>query len=517
MADEELCYLSAVEAIARFKARTLSPVELMTAVIARAEAVNPRINAFTYTFFERALEAARKSEARYGRADGRPRPLEGLPVVIKDETAIKGERTTFGSLIMKDNVDQKSAHVVERIQRAGAIIHGRSTAPEFACAAVTHSKLWGVTRNPWNLDFTPGGSSGGAAAQLAAGTTTLANGSDIAGSIRIPASCCGVVGFKPPYGRVPEDVGYNLDFYCHEGPLARTVADCALFENVLAGPHPKDITTVRPKLRIPATLEDIRGWRVAYSIDLGYVEVDAEVRRNTEAAIEVFRELGCAVEEVDLGWTSSVLTAAMNHLGHLFGNQLALHLARHRHDLTSYARALAEFGRGTTADEFNTALVIAGEMYETLGPLLERYKVLLCPTLALPAVAADHDPAGDKVLINGVEVEPMIGWCMTYPFNVMSRCPVLSIPSGFASSGVPTGLQIVGRTFDDVSVFRAAAAFERARPWLDAPEPLDLSRGHEYAASIINAYLGGDPFEFHGNVPNTGRLTRNSGYSAPTF
>ena len=259
MSDNELCYLPATEAITRFKARTLSPVELMAAVIDRAEAVNPTINAFTYTFFDRALDQAKAAEARYAKTDGRTRALEGIPMVIKDETAIKGERTTSGSLIMKDNIDEADARIVERIKRAGAIIHGRSTAPEFACAAVTHSKLWGVTRNPWNPDFTPGGSSGGAAAQLAAGTTTLANGSDIGGSIRIPALCCGVVGFKPPYGRVPEDAGFNLDFYCHEGPLARSVADCALFENVIAGPHPRDIATLRPKLNIPAQLKGIEG------------------------------------------------------------------------------------------------------------------------------------------------------------------------------------------------------------------------------------------------------------------
>ncbi|MCH7944081.1 MAG: amidase, partial [Proteobacteria bacterium] len=184
MADDDLCYITALEAIARFKARTLSPVEVMAAVIARAEAVNPKINAFTYCFFDRAMDQAKAAEARYGRTDGRLRALEGIPMVIKDETAIKGERTTSASLIRKDNVDEADAFVVERIKRAGAIIHGRSTAPEFSAAGVTHSKLWGVTRNPWNPDFTPGGSSGGAAAQLAAGTTTLANGSDIAGSIR---------------------------------------------------------------------------------------------------------------------------------------------------------------------------------------------------------------------------------------------------------------------------------------------------------------------------------------------
>ena len=170
----------------------------------------------------------------------------------------------------------------------------------FPRAAICHSRLHGVTRNPWNRDFTPGGSSGGAAAALAAGTTTLANGSDIGGSIRIPASACGVVGFKPPYGRNPEEVPFNFDYYSHSGPLARSVEDCRLFQNVLAGPHPRDIVSLRPKLRIPAELGDIKGWRIAASMDLGYVQVDPEVAKNTEAALDAFRELGAVVEPVEL-------------------------------------------------------------------------------------------------------------------------------------------------------------------------------------------------------------------------
>ena len=210
---DELHYLSASAAIARFRARELSPVELMQAVIERAEQVEPRINAFTDTHFERALEQARRAEARYAKPAGRPRSLEGIPVAVKDEAAIAGQRTTSGSLILRDHVDTETSPVVERLLRAGAIVHARSTAPEFSCATFTHSRLWGVTRNPWHLDYTPGGSSGGSAAALAAGTATLATGSDIAGSIRIPASCCGVVGFKPPYGRVPEEPPYGFDFY----------------------------------------------------------------------------------------------------------------------------------------------------------------------------------------------------------------------------------------------------------------------------------------------------------------
>ncbi len=470
MSDLDLCYLSATEAIAAFKAKTLSPVELLEALIARAEAVEPTVNAFPATYFERALDQARQAEARYMKTDGRLRPLEGIAVAIKDETELKGEITTSGSLIYKDNRDEADALIIERLRRAGAIFHARSAAPEFSCAAFTHSRLWGVTRNPWNPDFTPGGSSGGAGAALAAGTTTLANGSDIGGSIRIPASACGVVGFKPPYGRVPQLGPFAFDYYCHDGPMARTVADCRLFENLIAGPHPKDHVSLKPRLRIPEKLGDIKGWKIACSMDLGYFQVDPEVRANTEAALDVFRDLGCIVEEVDLGWSWQVLSAAMHHLGHLFGNQLAGRLARHRYEMTNYARDFAEFGRHTTADQFNEAMIVAGEMYETLGPLLERYNVLICPTNALPAVRADFDPGVETLSINGVEVDPMIGWVMTYPFNVMSRCPVMSVPSGRAKNGVPTGIQIVGRTYDDVSVFRAAAAFERARPWLDTPD-----------------------------------------------
>lgn len=467
MSDLDLCYLSAVEAIAAFRAHTLSPVELMRALIARAEAVEPMINAMPMTYYDQAMEQARRAQGRYLKKHGRVRPLEGIPVAIKDETAVKGEITTYGSLIYKDHRDEADDFIVERLKRAGAIIHGRTAAPEFSCASFTHSRQWGVTRNPWNREYSPGGSSGGAGASLAAGTTTLANGSDIAGSIRIPASASGVVGYKPPFGRVPAAWPFNLDFYCQEGPMARSVGDCRLFENVIAGPHPRDVASLRLKLRLPETSGDIQGWRIAVSMDLGYFEVDPEVARNTEAAIRVFRDLGATVEPVDLGWTLASLTAAMNYLGHLFGAFIGENLKAHRFELTDYALDFAEFSQGTTAEEFLSSLSEVGRMYETLGPVLERCQVLVCPTLAVPSVKADLDPLQDEVRINGKAVEPVLGWCMTYPFNMLSRCPVMSVPSGFASSGVPTGIQIVGRTYDDAGVFRAAAAYEREAGILD--------------------------------------------------
>jgi Asp-tRNA(Asn)/Glu-tRNA(Gln) amidotransferase A subunit family amidase len=456
----ELTSLSATEAIARFEARTLSPVELCRAVIERSEKIEPVINAFTETFFEQALVQAQEAEARYAR--GEARSLEGVLLGVKDEAAIEGQRTTHGSLLHRDHVDTTTSPCVERLLEAGAIVHARTTTPEFACTTVTHSRLWGVTRNPWNTAYTPGGSSGGSAAALAAGTTTLATGSDIAGSIRIPAACCGVVGFKPPYGRVPQDPPYNLDPYCHEGPMARSVLDCARMQNVLAGPHPGDIASLRPKLEIPVELGDVRGWRVAYSMDLGYFEVDSDVVSNTEAALDVFRGLGCQVEEVELPWTDATRIATWTHLKHLFGTDVARNLEEGREQMTPYARDFAEQARQATADAFLDAMNVAGEMYPPLAAVLEGFDVLVCPTNALAAVPADLDPTSAEVRINGISVDPVLGWVMTYPFNMLSRCPVMSVPSGRAKTGVPTGIQIVGRSFDDVSVFRAAAAYEHA-------------------------------------------------------
>jgi len=471
MSDIELCYMSAVEALAAFRSRRLSPVELMQAVIARAEATEPKINALPMRHFDQALDQARKAEARYMKTDGRLRPLEGIACAIKDETTIKGWRSTFGSLLFKDHIDSYTAPAAERILKAGAIVHARSAAPEFSCAPYTHSRLWGITRTPWNLDYSCGGSSGGAGASLAAGSTTLANGSDIGGSIRIPASMCGVVGFKPPYGRNPDSSPFNLDHYNHAGPMARTVADCALLQNVLSGPHPLDIATVRPKLRIPPRLEgDLKGWRIAFSPDLGGYEIEPDVARNTAAAVEVFRGLGASVEQVDIGWTKEkIVRGATAHFGLIFGPWIARVAEGRWDELTTYARAFGRRAGQVTGEQFLESLEIESEMYAQLGALLQRHRLLLCPTLPVPSVKAGEDLIETPLMIKGKPHPEIEDWLMTICFNMMSRCPVMSVPSGFAATGVPTGLSIVGRSFDDVSVFRAAAAFERARPWLDVP------------------------------------------------
>jgi amidase len=459
--DEPLHYLTAREALARFEARTLSPVELLSAVIERAERVEPAIHAFTETFYEAALAAARRAEARYARPRSRRRPLEGLPLAVKEESAIAGQRATQGSLLHCEERASDTSPAIARLLRAGAIVHARTTTPEFSCAGVTHSRLHGVTRNPWNLARSPGGSSGGSGAALAAGSTPLATGTDIWGSIRIPAACCGVVGFKPPHGRIPGDPPFNLDPYNHDGPMARSVADCALLANVMSGPHPRDASSLRPKLRIPERLGDVAGWKVAWSPDLGFAPVDPVIARNTERALDVFRELGCRIERVELDWGDEVLEAAKQHLGHLFGHWVARELDR-AEELTPYARAFGEFGRTTTGEGFLRAMEVAAAMYARLGPILERHQVFVCPTTALPSLPADHDPTRDPVRIAGSEVDPVFGWILTYPFNMLSRCPVLSVPSGHDELGVPTGIQIVARHQDDVRAFRAAAAYESA-------------------------------------------------------
>ena len=468
--SDELCYLTAEDAIASFQAKTLSPVELMGAVVARAESVQARLKPFTHTRFDEALDAARSAEDRYFK--GCPAgPLDGLPVGIKDESLIAGWPTSFASLIMREFVADRTSVNNQRIIDAGGIPHARTATPEFSCSGVTWSKLWGVTRNPWNPEFTPGGSSGGAAASLAAGTSSLCTGSDIAGSIRIPASACGLVGYKPPYGRNTDDPPFNLDFYCHTGPLARSVKDTIRLQNVMCGPNDMDIASLRPKLELPVAYGPVRGWKIAYSPDLCAFEVDEDVRRNTEAALDVFRDLGAEVTEVDLKWPPNLLDAGIDYLCHLFGVWLSLMLDDHRDEMTTYCRDLAERGRASKPADFLHSLEVACEMYSTLGPLLSTCNVLVCPTNALPAVPADHDQSVDSVTINGKEVDPMLGWVMTTPFNILSRCPVLTVPSGLASTGVPTGIQIVGKTYCDADVFQAALAYETALGgWYGRPD-----------------------------------------------
>lgn len=464
--SDELCYMTATEAIANFRTKKLSPVELVKAVIARAESVNPRLNALTYTFWDRALDQARTAEAKY-MAGNRPRLLEGIPTAIKDYHPVKGEITTLGSKAFEGFRPNYTAPTVQRLLGAGCIMHCRTTTPEFAYSDACHSPLWGVTRNPWNLDYAPGGSSGGGGAALAAGMTTLADGTDGGGSIRIPASACGVVGYKPPFGRNPLDRDHPLESILVYGPMARSVSDAALMQNVMSGPHLDDICSLRQRLTIPPVdkLKDIRGWRVAFSMNLGYIEVDPEVQTITRDALDVFRSLGCQVEEVDLGWSWQVYDTWITYWEGLFAATAGDLLPRWRFEMDPFVVHLLERGLTHSASRLYRCNLFRGTMYKRLGPILKKYNILIVPTTALPSVKADHDALRSDFRINGKRVPTYVGWVLTHGFNLMSYCPVMSVPSGMSSLGIPTGLQIVARSFDDVSVFRAAAAYESANPW----------------------------------------------------
>jgi Asp-tRNA(Asn)/Glu-tRNA(Gln) amidotransferase A subunit family amidase len=470
MSDEDLCYLSATRAIELFRSGDLSPVDLLRAFVRRDERVNSELNSFSDRYVESALKEAAASEALWLRGDARP--LEGVPVAVKDAQRIAGKRTTFGSLVHKDNIETTSDPMIERLINAGAIIHARTTTSEFCVSGICRSPIWGVTLNPWNPDYGPGGSSGGSGAALAAGVTMLATGTDMGGSIRVPASACGIVGYKPPHGRNPDGKPWNLDPFSHCGPLARTVADVGLVQNIVSGPHALDHDSLRQTVHLPKDPEDIRGFRIAFSIDLGYRQVDPDVRRNTYEALDAFRMLGCSVHEVPLDWSEDVDRAFGQwfHVLHL-GRSILRHAADHP-DLLSkdMLRVAAAVRDESDLGGVVSVLDVANRMYATFGPILESHDIFVCPTMTIPAVTADHQMFAADFQIDGKFADPEFGYSTTHQFNILHNCPAISVPSGFARNGVPTGIQIVGRTFDDLSVYRAAAAYERIRGyWYDSP------------------------------------------------
>ena len=461
---EEIAYLPVTEMVRLFRARELSPVEVVEAQLSRADALAETVNAFTWRFDEAALAQAREAEARYLGNGPDPRPLEGVTLAIKEEMPVEGQPVTSASRVFADVIADHTAPLAERALAAGAIVHARTTQPEFACTGFTQSDLFGITRNPWNLDYDVGGSSGGAGAALAGGLTALAGGSDIGGSIRIPAACCGVVGFKPPYGRVPQDPPFNLDHYCHEGPMARTVADCALFQNIISGFSPVDIASLRERVELPLDPPEISGLRVALSLTLGEWEPDGDVRRNTLAAAYALRDAGAIVEEVEVPLRrADVDRAANTHYATIFGPSIAALVAEHQEIMTSYALAFARSAVLEHPGAFLEGLEIEGAITGMFGALLERYDALICPTLTIPALRVDEARTTPRT--GGDSVMEAFDHPMTIPFNIASRCPVLNVPSGFAANGVPTGVQLVGRTFEDETTFRLGSALEWAGLW----------------------------------------------------
>lgn len=463
--ESGLCYMTGEEALRRFRDRSLSPVELMRAVIDRCEAVNPSVNAITNRFYEKALEQAREAEVRYV-SGGPTRALEGLPLAVKELHPIKGVTTSWGSKIYEGVKADYTLPAVERLFDAGAIMHIRTTTPEFAHAGHCHSPLYGVTRNPWNADYSSCGSSGGSAVAVATGMATIAEGDDGGGSIRMPSSACGVFGIKPPYGRNPGGLLDTIfEYIIHIGPITRSVGDAAIMQNVMSGQHPMDITSLPYKVEIPAKGEPVKGLRVAYSPNLGYFEVDKEVAENTREAVRKLEGLGCIVEQVDVGWTEEAYDAWVTHWEGLFATIAQKHLTRWQYQMDPFVRDLIYRGLAHSAVRVKQTEIVRTGMWRSLSAVFERYDVLVCPTLAVPAIKAEHRNDDPDFSINGKRVDAYLQWALTYPFNLLSQCAVASVPSGFSSSGVPTGMQIVGRPFDDLSVFRVARAYEEAAPW----------------------------------------------------
>jgi Asp-tRNA(Asn)/Glu-tRNA(Gln) amidotransferase A subunit family amidase len=471
----ELHYQSAHETLDLFRSRELSPMEHLESLIEQVETHDAMLNAVVDRRYDEARAEARAAEQRYlGKGDA-PRPLEGLCIATKEEHPMVGRSWQQASLALADHVAEHDHPIVERIQDAGGIIHIRTSTPEFGCAGFTHSKLWGVTRNPWNTEFSPGGSSGGSGAALAAGYAPLATGSDIAGSIRIPASFSGVVGFKPPFGRVPGLAPYHLDQYCHDGPLARTVADCALLENVIAGPHWRDNVSLRDPPQIPRDAMGVEGMRVALCMTLGDWPVDPDVVANTTTVADALHRAGAQVDEVVLPWSiDRFWQAARAHFAAIFGPGVGQIEAEHGDLLNDYTRAFVSTME--TDVTFYEGLVEETALWDPLGRLFEDIDVLLCPTIATSGLQAGNSYVDESVVINGHTMPHHFAAMMTFPFNMFSRCPVLSVPSGLAANGVPTGVQVVGRTYEDVSTFQVAAAIEAAGFGFGSPDwrpPLD--------------------------------------------
>lgn len=456
--NDDLTYASATELIALYRAGAVSPVEVLDRQLTRVEQVGVGLRTFTELLTDKAREQARASELRY-RA-GTPLPLDGITVALKEKHAIAGRVITEGSLAWDGVIPEVDHPVVERLRAAGAVLHARTATPEFSVAPFTHTPRWGVTRNPWNPSLSPGGSSGGGAAALAAGLTTLATASDIGGSTRGPASLTGTIGYKAPYGRVPGTGPMSLDYYRGDGPLARTVEDALLMTNIINGAHPRDHNSL-PAITVAAG-RSVAGLRIGYSFDLGTFAVAEEVIANTRNAVERLAQAGADLVEVTPAWTSNdLLQAFAGHFAEMMGAMVDQTIGSRRSQLSDYTKAYVEINDALRENHSMFDAVRAEyAVQQALAQAMHGLDALVCPTLA-----ATGFPAGDS-LAAGVDIDgqlvPSYDAMMTLPFNICNRCPVLAVPSGFASNGLPTGIQIVGQPYDDDTVFSIGRVLEDA-------------------------------------------------------
>lgn len=458
----DICYTPATELLQRFRTRELSPVEVTGVILERIGELNPTLNAYLTVTVERALEDALKAERAWGGA-GECGPLCGVPISIKDLTPTRGIRTTRGSLLYEDAVPDEDGVFVERVYAAGAVMLGKTNTPEFGWKGDSGNRLIGPTHNPWKQGRTAGGSSGGAAAAVAAGLGPLAQGSDGAGSIRIPAGFCGVFGLKPSFGLVAYYPPSSVEPLAHLGPITRTVRDAALLLNVVGQFDSRDRNSYRHDTDFLAACEGgVKGLRVAWSPDLGFAAIDPEVRELTERAAWRMTELGCEVDEIRIE-----LPDPWPIVDVLW---LAAQAGLHRDNFEQVREAidpgrvpLVERGRELSAVDLYDAYNARTAYYGQMQAAMQGYDLLVTPQLPVTAfTAGENNPAQ----IDGRDVSYLSWTAYTYPFNATGH-PAASVPCGFASDGLPVALQFVGNWRDDATVLRAAAAFEEMAPWAD--------------------------------------------------
>jgi len=466
---QELALLPAVTLARMIRARAVSPVEVLDAVLDSVAHHEPSLNSFCTMMVEDARLAARTAESAVMRGEALG-PLHGVPVTIKDLLLTRGVRTMRGSRLYADFIPSENAPTVDRLLEAGAILFGKTTTPELGWKGATDSPLTGVTRNPWNLACTPGGSSGGAAAAVAVGCGPLGVGTDGGGSVRIPASFCGIFGLKPSVGRVAVYPPSAVGMLSHIGPLAFSVRDAALLLDGMAGPDPRDATCLPSEgiSYLEACAGGVRGLRIAWSPTLGYAPVTDEIRALCERAARVFAdELGAEVVEADPGFANPASAFKLLWACGLRAS-LAAYLPHRAGEMDPGLVGMLDTYQDAPARDLAAAHIERSRLYDTVQRFFDRYDLLLTPTMPTTAWRAD---APIPLEIAGKPTAEFRYTPFTFPFN-MTGHPAATVPCGVAADGMPVGLQVIGPRWADARVLRAAAAFEEARPWPRPPMAL---------------------------------------------
>lgn len=476
MNKEDICFMSAFDMYDIIKRQEMTSQEITETIIERIEKVNPIINAYCTPTLELARQMAKEADERV-KEDKKIGALNGIPISIKDETEIKGIRTTFGSKIFENNKPQRDDIIVKRARDAGTVILGKTNTPAYGFKGETDNLIFGVTKNPWNLERTPGGSSGGAAAAVASGLSPLAIGSDGGGSIRIPSSFCGTYGLKPTFGRVPQSnmllLGY-LGTFVHKGPIVRFVKDAALLLDVLVGEHFSDRYSLpKPNYSYLEKLdEEPSKLRIGYSFDLGFVEaLDPEVEKSVLEAILKFERLNWTVDKSKIK-IKNPESLFWTFWASGFGYTFKPFLDKWKDKMDPDFVEMVNIGLNFSSADLKMAEVQRETIYINISRLFKDFDIIITPTVACPAFEIgksgiyDRETMKSDIIIDGKRVS-LLGWLpFAYPFNISGH-PAASVPCGWSSEGLPIGMQIVGKRFDELTVLQVSKAFEEIAPWQD--------------------------------------------------